>query len=295
MKVHGQVLERETGIHGDRNVPTSGERPASAVCGRGECFAGYVAHELRAPIALQRALIEVALADPRADAAALRETGERVLASCLAAQCLIDALLELARGARTLLRREPVDLAAIVATALQAHELGGLRSVVALEPVWTTGDRDLLERLAANLVSNAIRHNIAGGRIAVATGAHAGRVVLCVANTGPRVPASELHRLFQPFQRLTADRAENVDALGLGLAIVHAIADAHDARVTAQPQPAGGLEIRVDFEPLDIPARPPRDRRAGRADDASASDQDRFCNKAERHRALCRWVPGPPE
>ena len=73
--------------------------------------------------------------------------------------------------------------------------------MVVHEPAWTTGDPDLLERLAANLVSNAIRHNIVGGRIEVATRAESGRAVLAVANTGPLIPAGELQRLFQPFQR----------------------------------------------------------------------------------------------
>ena len=129
-----------------------------------EGFAAYVAHELRGPIALQRALVEVTLANPNADTAALREMGERVVASCTHQQRLIEALLDLARSGRGLARREPVDLAVIAAAALRAHDLSELGSVVALEPVQTTGDPQLLERLAANLVSNAIQHNIAGGR-----------------------------------------------------------------------------------------------------------------------------------
>jgi hypothetical protein len=122
-----------------------------------------VAHELRAPVALQRTLIEVTLADPDADAVALREMGERVLASCEQQQRVIDALLELVRSGPGRRRHEPVDLATIAAEALQAADLGGLEQVLALERAWTTGDPDLLERLAGNLVSNAIRHNIVGG------------------------------------------------------------------------------------------------------------------------------------
>ena len=210
-----------------------------------ERFAAYVAHELRAPIALQRALVEVTLADPDADTAALREMGERVLASCLRQQRVIDALLDLARSGPGLTRQEPVNLAGVAAQALQAHDRSELESVTALEPAWTTGDPRLLERLAANLVSNAIRHNIVGGRIEVRTRAQPGRAVLSVANTGPLIPSGELERLFQPFQRLALQPRETAEGVGLGLAVVQAIADAHHAAVTAHAHPGGGLRIDV--------------------------------------------------
>jgi signal transduction histidine kinase len=232
---------------GSIRTPATGKRAAPATFeGRGR-FAAYAAHELRAPIALQRALVEVALADPDADAAALRAMGERVVASCVRQQRLIEALLDLVLSGRGLTRREPVEIGAIVAAALRTHELGGLGSVVALEPAWTTGDPDLLERLVANLVSNAIRHNVAGGRVEVATHADAGRAVLSVANTGMPIPAGELQRLFQPFQRLAPQPTDAAGGVGLGLAIVRAIADAHAAFVTARARAGGGLEIHVGF------------------------------------------------
>jgi signal transduction histidine kinase len=207
-------------------------------------FAAYVAHELRTPIACQRALVEVTLADPLADAAALREMGDRVIAGCDRQQALIEALLDLARSRCGLGRREPVDLGAVAAKALRAHDLSEFDSVVVLEPAWTTGDPELVERLAANLVFNAIRHNVpCGGRIEVTTGAVLGRAVLSVANTGPSIPAAELTRLFQPFQRLDASD----EGLGLGLAIVQEIADRHRAFLTARARAGGGLEVRVSF------------------------------------------------
>ena len=141
---------------------------------------------------------------------------------------------------------EPVDIAAIAAAALRAHDLSEFGSVVALERVRATGDPDLLERLVANLVANAIHHNIVGGRIEVSTRAASGRAVLSVANTGPIIPAGELQRLFRPFQRLAPDAHTN-GGIGLGLTIVQEIADAHRAVVTARAQADGGLEIHVTF------------------------------------------------
>jgi len=210
----------------------------------GERFAAYVAHELRSPLAAQRALLELALADPGADVACWREIGEDVLGACRRQERLLEACLTLARSEGGLARCEPVDLAAVAAEALRAHDLGGLESVVVLEPAWATGDPDLLERLAANLVSNAVGHNIVGGRIEVATRTESRRAHFTVANSGPLVPACELERLFQPFKRLHSSRG---DGVGLGLAIVQAIAGAHDAALTATPRPGGGLGIDVAF------------------------------------------------
>jgi signal transduction histidine kinase len=98
----------------------------------------------------------------------------------------------------------------------------------------------------ANLVVNAVRHNVPSGRIEVATYAAAGRAAFTVANTGPVLPTGELTRLFQPFQRLRS-HPRSADGVGLGLAIVQAIANAHDATVTAQARSGGGLEIDIDF------------------------------------------------
>jgi signal transduction histidine kinase len=214
-------------------------------------FAAYIAHELRTPLATQRALLELALADPSADVATWREIGGDVLGACMQQERLLEACLTLARSQSSPPRCERVDLAAITGSALRAHDLGELETVVALEQARTTGDPDLLDRLASNLVSNAIRHNIVGGRIEVATRAEPGRAVLSVANTGPPIPSGEVHRLFQPFERLSPHTDLAADGVGLGLAIVHEIAIAHDAIITARPRIGGGLGIDVAFPALD--------------------------------------------
>jgi signal transduction histidine kinase len=176
-----------------------------------------------------------------------REIGEDVLGACRQQERLLEACLVLARSHGGERRCEPVDLAATAADALRAHDPDELERVVVLEPAWTIGDPALFERLAANLVSNAIRHNVAGGRIEVATRVTATRAHLTVANTGPRVPATELRRLFQPFQRFNPSPRASVEGVGLGLAIVQAIADAHDATLTAHARTGGGLGIDVAF------------------------------------------------
>jgi signal transduction histidine kinase len=211
----------------------------------------YAAHELRGEIALQLTLAELALADPNADTAALREMAEQVAAGCERQERLLEALLTLARSEYGHLRREPVDLATTTAEVLLAHDHHGLRSTTALEPARTTGDPQLVERLVANLVANAVRHNTAGGQLDIVTHTGAGRATFTIANTGPVIPTGELTRLFQPFQRLTSHAGPSANGVGLGLAIVHAIANAHDATLTAQARTGGGLGIAVAFPALD--------------------------------------------
>jgi signal transduction histidine kinase len=230
-----------------RRSPGGGAGAPAAFEGR-DCFAALVAHELRAPIALQRALVEVTLADPDADIAALRKMGEHVLASCTQQQRLIELLLDLACSGGALARQEPIDLATIAAAALRAHGSRGLETIVTLKSAQTSGDPDLLLQLATNLVANATRHNIAGGTLELATRAHAGHAMLSITNTGPLIGARELQQLTQkPFQRPGAQRTHGHDGHGLGLAIVAAIATAHGAQLSARARTNGGLSVEVSF------------------------------------------------
>jgi signal transduction histidine kinase len=210
-------------------------------------FLAYAAHELRGSITLPRALAEVTLADADAGAAALRDMGERVVAACARQERLLEALLTLSRSERGGLRREPVDLASTADEALRANDQHGLTITTSLELARTTGDPQLVERLVANLVGNAVAHNVQGGQLDIATHTATGRAVFAISNTGALIPARELPRLFQPFQR----HGSPAGGVGLGLAIVQAIAEAHDARITAHARPHGGLAIQVAFPSLD--------------------------------------------
>ena len=96
--------------------------------------------------------------------------------------------------------------------------------------------------------TNALRYNTTGGWLTIETGMQAGSAILAVSNPGLAVPASQLARLFQPFQRLDGQRTRH-PGHGLGLAIVRAIAAAHGAAIQARPGQAGGLDIEVRFAP----------------------------------------------
>jgi signal transduction histidine kinase len=229
-------------------------------------FVANASHEMRTPLARQRTLVEVALRDPDPTVGSLQHTMQRVLATGEEQERLIEALLTLARSQRGLDRREPLDLAAIATTALAATHADarsrGLRVNASLGSAPAHGDQRLAERLAANLIDNAIRHNTPGGRVDVATTTRSGRSVLSVSNTGPHIAPEQVETLFQPFGRLEAARTSR-DGLGLGLSIVIAIADAHDADLRARPLPGGGLEVEIHFprapdQPPDTPTAQPQ-------------------------------------
>lgn len=207
-------------------------------------FVANASHELRTPLTFERSLLEVALADPEASAGDLRSACERVLASNQQQAQLIDALLTLARSRRAIGSPTGLDLRDIAEPLLDKAD--GLRIESDLNPAGISGNPALVERLFANLVDNAVRHNLPGGSVAVWTGVRDGRAGLRVRNTGPVVPAGEVSRLFEPFQRL-AGRTAGKDGHGVGLSIVAAVAEAHGAEVDAEPVPGGGLDIRVTF------------------------------------------------
>jgi len=214
-------------------------------------FIANASHELRTPLARQRALSQVALDDPDGTMASLRAAHERVLVAGAQQERLIAALLTLARGQAGIEAWEPFDFARVVHNVVESRRVEAERQSVAmrasLDTAWTTGDPRLAEQLAVNLIDNAIRHNMPGGWVEVSTATRDGSAVLTVANAGPVVPASEIERLFRPFQRLSVERTSRRAGLGLGLSIVQAIAAAHDAVIDVTPRLGGGLSVEVRF------------------------------------------------
>jgi signal transduction histidine kinase len=213
-------------------------------------FVANASHELRTPLAIARTEVDVALADPEASPAELRAMAERVREASQRSERLIEGLLVLARSERQLRAREPVDLSEAAADALsvarpEAERLGlRVSSVLGGAPV--TGDRALLERLVANLVENAVRHNLAGGWMEVDTGLAGGRAVARVANGGRPIPPEQVAGLFEPFRRLGGDRTGADRGAGLGLSIVRSVAAAHGGAASARALDGGGLEVTVE-------------------------------------------------
>jgi signal transduction histidine kinase len=227
-------------------------------------FVANASHELRTPLTVIRTELDVTLADPNATNAELREMAETVREATLATERLIQALLTLARSQGGVTRRERADLAEAARLAL-AHtgpEAAARHLDVrpTLDPAPVRGDRRLLERLVANLVENAIRHNRDGGAVEVRTASAAGRSTVEVRNDGDLVPPEAVASLLEPFQRL--DRGARGDGVGLGLSIVRSVAEAHGGSVELRARPSGGLLARVSL-PASERARPDEDLMPG--------------------------------
>ena len=222
-------------------------------------FAANAAHELRTPYAIERSMLDVALADPAGQDVEqlirrLDETNRRGIE-------VVEALLALASiDAAQSIEREPIDVAETVADVVrQLHPLAtgaGVSVFTALGDGDIDGNPTLIRQLAANLILNGIRHNVGqGGTVEVRTvTSEDGAVALSVTNTGPVVPAELIERMTQPFVRgtervntLPADTRRGTEGSGLGLALVARVAEAHGAALEMQPREAGGLSVHVRF------------------------------------------------
>jgi signal transduction histidine kinase len=216
-------------------------------------FVAHASHELRTPLAAERTVLQVALADPAASAESLRAACQQVLQLGEQQERLVDALLTLAAGQSGLRHREPFDLAEVTSRVVAGRrpdaDRRGVRVAASLGPAVATGDPALAMSLVANLVDNAVRHNVPDGHVQVTTGTNGGRPWLSVSNSGPAIPPGEVGRLLEPFQQLDGGRTRHDGGHGLGMAIVAAVASAHAADLAVQARPGGGLDVTVTFPP----------------------------------------------
>jgi signal transduction histidine kinase len=211
-------------------------------------FVANAAHELRTPLTAMRTAIEVTLSKPTRTPDELEAMAARVKRSVERAEATIEALLTLATSELGPTAQETIDLATAAEDALDAAQAAivdreiEVRAV--LQPAHARGDRVLVERMIANLVENAVRHNTPRGWIDIRTTERNGDAVLEIANTGPAIAPDQIPTLFEPFARAD-QRLHPTEGVGLGLSIADAIARAHNATITARPRSGGGLDVSV--------------------------------------------------
>lgn len=211
-------------------------------------FVADAAHELRSPLTALRLQVQT-LARAR-DEAGRQQAIARLLGGVDRATRLVEQLLVLARqdpavptGEETVLLSTCVQQAAADVAPLAA--VRGIELEYphqALAPV--KGDPDSLRMLARNLLDNAVRYTPAGGRVQVDIESAGNRAHLTVHDSGPGIAPSERERIFDRFYRVpgTAEAGS-----GLGLAIIKAIAERHQATISLDGSPLGGLAARVSF------------------------------------------------
>jgi two-component system, OmpR family, sensor histidine kinase VanS len=226
-------------------------------------FAANASHELRTPLAVTQTLLDVARKDPSRDNG---ELVDRLHAVNTRAIDLTEALLLLSRADQRSFARERVDLSLIAEeateTLLPLAEERGATIETSGEMTPTIGSPALLLQMATNLVHNAVVHNLSEqGTVSVTTSVHSNNVVLTVENTGEKLTPQLVSRLGEPFQRGTKRIRTDHAGVGLGLAIVNSITQAHDGTLTLTSRAGGGLCVTVQ-----LPAAPPhtgRSRPAG--------------------------------
>jgi two-component system, OmpR family, sensor histidine kinase VanS len=217
-------------------------------------FAANASHELRTPLAVTQTLLDVARKDPNRDNG---ELVDRLHFVNTRAIDLTEALLLLSRADRRSFAREPVDLSLIAEeateTLLPLAEERGLTIETSGDATPTIGSPALLLQLSTNLVHNAIVHNLPEqGTVWVTTRVHPKSVVLTVENTGEKLTPQLVSTFGEPFLRGTKRIRTEHAGVGLGLAIVNSITQAHDGTLTLTPRAAGGLCVTVQ-----LPAAPP--------------------------------------
>jgi two-component system, OmpR family, sensor histidine kinase VanS len=217
-------------------------------------FAANASHELRTPLAITQTLLEVARNDLNGDNG---ELVDRLHAVNTRAIDLTEALLVLSRADQRSFTREHVDLSLIAEEATEAllplAEKRGLTIETSGDTTPTIGSHALLLQLTTNLVHNAIVHNLPEqGTVWVTTSLHPKGVTLTVENTGEQLAPDRVSTLVEPFQRGTERVRTDHAGVGLGVAIVKSITQAHDGSLALTPRAAGGLRVTVQ-----LPAAPP--------------------------------------
>jgi signal transduction histidine kinase len=221
-------------------------------------FVANASHELRTPLAMMRTSLDVALGKPSPVPAEVTVLAGKLEEGLDQADKLLENLLLLARAQQGGVGEiTDASLRSLVAEALDANRAEIVQRGLAVDDDTVegdvTGNGTLLARLVANLVDNAVRHNVPGGHVRISNDFQGARARLIVESDGQVIPEEQVQRLGEPFYRLGAERVANNDGTGLGLSIVRAIASGHGGNLELQARPKGGLRAVVE-----LPAAPVR-------------------------------------
>ena len=215
-------------------------------------FVANASHELRTPLAMMRTSLDVALGKPQPPPE-VRTLAGKLEEGFDQANRLLEGLLLLARAQRGALgEMVEVSLSDLVSDALIADhaEIARLHLTVfdTTVPAEVIGNETLLARMVANVVDNAVRHNLAGGLVHISNVCDGTVERLVVENGGEVLDEVEVQKLAEPFHRLGPERVNNNNnGAGLGLSIVRAIAIAHGGTLELHARPQGGLQVVIEL------------------------------------------------
>lgn len=243
------VTERQAG---ELAIRSQAQHLAEAAQSKDE-FLATLSHELRNPLAPLRTAIELLRRGGNVDARSqrLHEMMDRQINQLVR---LVDDLLEMSRISRGVLslKIEPVDLAAVVATAVEtaAHIIKAANHDLVInlpeDAVSLNGDRVRLSQILSNLLCNAARYTDNGGRIVLSASRNAGMVVISVSDNGIGIADELRPRLFQMFSRGDRHSARHQGGLGIGLAIARRLAEMHGGSLSMHSDgPGRGSEFTM--------------------------------------------------
>jgi two-component system phosphate regulon sensor histidine kinase PhoR len=231
-------------------------------------FVANVSHELRTPLTSIKGYVEALLdgAKDRPDEAQrfldiIHKQADRL-------NLIIEDLLQLSQieSGQVAFKQEPVRMDGLVERTVamikpladkKRHEVS-VSLPSGLPPV--LGDEERLVQVLVNLLDNAVKYTPEGGRIAVTGRAigkgHAGRVELCVADTGVGIPEADRPRVFERFYRVDKARSRELGGTGLGLSIVKHIVEAHHGEIWVEANRPGGsrflFRLPIALDPLPL-------------------------------------------
>jgi len=212
-------------------------------------FVADASHELRTPVTSIRGYAELFRRGAGERPEDLAQVMRRIEQEGNRMGELVEELLLLARLDQGLpLEPQPVDLAAVVDAAVDAARAAEPERPITVDsrgPLVVRGAESRLRHLVDNLLTNARVHTPAGTPVHVLLAAEDGEVVLEVADEGPGVPAEEADRIFERFYRTDRSRTRSQGGVGLGLAIVRSVVEAHRGAVGYRPGTRGGSVFRV--------------------------------------------------
>ena len=210
-------------------------------------FVSDASHELRTPLSVLRAQVE--LLDHETDERARHEGTTTLLRRLDELDRLVDDMLTLASAeSGQLIVARPFDLSDFFEDVRRDLPLFGERDF-RLSAVMGTldGDPDRLTQVLRNLIRNAVAHTGPGDWVQVAARARDGHLDIAVSDSGPGIPADELHQIFERFHRVDASRSRDRGGPGLGLAIARTLVQAHGGRITAESPPGQGATFRIEL------------------------------------------------
>lgn len=219
-------------------------------------FSGDVSHELRTPLTIIRGEIEVLLRKDRPKEEYLK-TLNSVLEESFRMEKLIDALLFLSRveAMDRSKGREIIDLDEVLNAVIKFRSSTATKNKISIgskniQPVQLKGNRELLERMTANILDNSIRYSNPGDHIEIELEKKKNTAKLQIRDTGIGIPEKSIPLIFDRFYVVDPSRSKETGGAGLGLSIVKWIAESHNAEITVDSKVEDGTNFTVTF-PLD--------------------------------------------